>query len=85
MRFIHREKPEQQKLIDIMFSMVYSITQDQPNWRPDRDEAMAWVAHNLKECGFPTHPVGSSWGCLIEPEPEEKSGKITIVEANRPE
>jgi hypothetical protein len=85
MKFIDDQKPEQQKLINIMFEMVYRITQDRPDWRPDRDEAMAWVAYNLKECGFPTAPVGMSWGCLIEPEPEKDNRRIRIDIAGRPE
>lgn len=67
--------PREQKLVDIMFEMVYRVTQDHRDWKPTRDEAMEWVAYNLKECGFPTTPMGISWGVLIvsEPSSEQKS------------
>lgn len=34
------------------------------------EEVAAWVAENLRECGFPTKPVGSSWGILQESPPD---------------
>ena len=76
---------EQQNLVNLMFEMVYRVTQDCRDWKPTRDEAMEWVAYNLKECGFPTIQMGMSWGVLIVPEPEVDDGKIHIIEANRPE
>lgn len=57
----------------------------------DLDQIMEWVAHNLKECGFPTRSVGSSWGVLYDPSqvtvPREEMTQsvIEIIEANRPE
>jgi hypothetical protein len=30
------------------------------------DQKAAWVAHQLKFCGFPTRPCGASWGILEE-------------------
>lgn len=56
----------EQKLIDILFEMVYRTTQENKNWKPSRSEAMYWVAKNLWECGFKTMPIGISWGRLTE-------------------
>jgi hypothetical protein len=61
----------EQRLIDLMFEMVYRTTQSHAYWRPDRDAAMAWVAHHLKENGFPTTPIGLSWGMMDAVQPTE--------------
>lgn len=42
-----------------MFSAEY-------NHGKSNEEIAEWVAHNLKECGFPTTPCGMSWGVLNE-------------------
>lgn len=57
----------EQKLVDIMFQLV--DTAGRPSsmqWfiRLDREQRMEWVAKVLKENGFPTQPVGMSWGVL---------------------
>lgn len=56
----------EQQLINIMFEMVYRITQERRDWNPSRTESMHWVANTLMECGFKTRPMGASWGILTE-------------------
>lgn len=55
----------EQKLIDICFELVLT-TQQSKFWFQDKgtEEVMEWVADQLHYCGFPTHPVGGSWGKL---------------------
>jgi hypothetical protein len=59
---------DNQKLIDLMFNMVIAATNDPVFCKRPRGERMAWVANNLRECGFDTHPVGMSWGVLVNDE-----------------
>lgn len=56
---------EQQKLIDIMFDLVLSAHSWESFQSKSINEIAEWVASNLKECGFDTKPIGSSWGVLI--------------------
>lgn len=55
------DRSPEQKLIDIMFSVA--LTSAEYKWK-NREEHMEWVARQLKECGFPTIQMGSSWGVL---------------------
>lgn len=59
---------EKQKLIDLMFSMVMTTTSDEVFCKKPRGERMAWVANNLRDMGYDTHPIGMSWGALVGPE-----------------
>ena len=54
------------KLMDILFSIVSTIHSEQ-KWLADTDREvlMEWVRQQLRGCGFPVYPVGSSWGSLI--------------------
>ncbi len=58
---------EHQKLIDICFDLVLTITSD-PHVdifkKKTNDEKAEWVAKQLRGCGFDTYPVGASWGVL---------------------
>lgn len=61
----------EQKLIDIMFEVAQAsyLMWRTPEERAEyykniRDGHMEWVAKQLKECGFPTVPMGASWGVL---------------------
>jgi len=58
------------KLVDLCFSMVGTAS-DPKNQKQfgamTHDQRMAWVAKQLKECGFPTIPIGSTWGRIIDP------------------
>lgn len=55
----------QQRLVDLCFSMCLALQRDR-EWlaRQSREDVAAWVAKTLADMGFPTHPVGSSWGVL---------------------
>lgn len=55
------EQPEQ-KLIDIMFQIAFAAAEHMHG--RSMEEIAAWVADQLRQCGFPTTPVGSSWGYL---------------------
>jgi hypothetical protein len=59
---------EKQKLIDLMFNMVITSTNDPVFCKKPRGERMAWVANNLRSMGYDTHPVGMSWGVLVNEE-----------------
>jgi hypothetical protein len=57
----------EQKLVDICFECVLTVLHpehvDKFKDMEQEDKAL-WVARQLKECGFPTTPVGMSWGVL---------------------
>ena len=64
-------KQNEQKLIDIVFSIAqtsYLMNRDYEEvksyYSKERDEHMECVAKQLKDCGFPTIPIGMSWGVL---------------------
>lgn len=52
----------EQKLVDIMFE----IAQTSAEFMHDKtqEEICKWTADQLRKCGFPTTPVGASWGVL---------------------
>jgi hypothetical protein len=52
----------EQRLIDIMFSIALQSAESM-HGQP-REHIAGRVRQNLKACGFPVHPVGSSWGVL---------------------
>lgn len=54
----------EQKLVDIVFEVAI-VSAKYMNGKPN-DEIAAWVAHQLKECGFDTKPCGMSWGVLLK-------------------
>lgn len=58
----------QQELIDLMFNMVISSTNDVEFCKKPRGERMAWVANNLRSMGWDTHPIGMSWGVIVDEE-----------------
>lgn len=53
---------EEQKLIDIMFQVALVSAEYKHN--KSKEEIAAWVAKQLRECGFDTVPRGASWGVL---------------------
>ena len=61
-------KEEKQELIDLMFQMVLVTTNDPVFCKRPRGERMAWVANNLRSMGYDTHPVGLSWGVIVNSE-----------------
>jgi len=64
-------KSKEQKLIDICFSLCISQLIDMKKypeiWKNKSiPEVAEWITDQLKQCGFETFPIGSSWGVLIE-------------------
>ena len=59
---------KQQKLIDLMFNMIIASTNDPVFCKKPRGERMDWVANNLRSMGYDTHPIGMSWGVLVDEE-----------------
>lgn len=57
----------EQKLIDIMFSVALKSAEYMHG--KEHEEVASWVADQLRQCGFPTRQVGSSWG-VLEREPD---------------
>ena len=56
----------QQKLIDIMFEIALMI-HNHPYFQDKNNEKICeWIRNQLKQCGFETIPLGSSWGVLKE-------------------
>ena len=58
-------KNSEQKLIDIVFHIGLMI-KNQPNFlhKITDYELADWIRKQLKECGYPTKAVGTSWGVL---------------------
>jgi len=54
-------RSREQRLVDMCFQFAIRAREV----TPQTNEALAaWVADNLRACGFPTEPVGLSWGVL---------------------
>jgi hypothetical protein len=55
----------EQELINIMFEVSLTINSKRAYFDgKSNEEIAAWVAEQLRGCGFDTQPVGSSWGYL---------------------
>lgn len=67
----------EQKLVDLCFSLVYPQWNHMHPMKPE--ELMSWVADQLKQNGFPTTPVGSSWGVLEENKTDQTWANIMGV------
>ena len=59
------ERSDEQKLIDICFELVLVATQNKKFCKKSNEEKAAWVARQLRLCGFDTEPMGASWGVLV--------------------
>jgi hypothetical protein len=62
------EQAERQKLINLIFEMVMVSTNNSVFCNRPRGEKMAWVANTLREVGYDTHPIGMSYGVLVDKE-----------------
>lgn len=65
----------EQELASLCFSCVLTITSAphaEPFSKKPTVEKAAWVAKQLRECGFPTIPMGSSWSYLVDSVEESK-------------
>lgn len=59
----------EQQLVDITFQvalMVAECVRKNHIAFQTREDIAAWVADQLKGCGFHTTPCGMSWGVLIK-------------------
>lgn len=68
---------EQQRLVNLMFEMILVTTDDPIFCKRPRGEKMAWVANTLRDSGIDTHPIGSSWGVVVNSEFREAVDVIT--------
>lgn len=77
------DKSNEQQLVDIAFQLVgTALMHYETHFKNmSQEKRMAWVATQLRECGFHTEPVGASWGMLCDP-PECKRG-TSITEPGR--
>lgn len=83
----------EQKLVDCCFSFALMSVEYMKG--KTHEEIATWVASNLFDLGFPTIPVGMSWGKLEEREDfitkhalfktKRLSIAIEIIESGRPE
>jgi hypothetical protein len=59
----------EQKLVDILFQCV-SVATDPVHQSlfsgMTQEQKMEWTANQLRMCGFPTVPMGASWGHLTQ-------------------
>lgn len=54
----------EQKLVDICFAVAQHMLSSPPVGPQRRELAAEWTARQLRDCGFDTQPIGSSWGVL---------------------
>ena len=58
---------DKQKLVDIAFQVAMTMHGNQKVFKKmSQEEVGEWVAEQLKMCGYPTTPCGSSWGVLTD-------------------
>lgn len=63
----HPFSKREQELVNICFACALHAADYHAG--QSHEQVAAWVAEQLKGCGFPTEPRGISWGVLV---PEEK-------------
>jgi hypothetical protein len=59
----------EQKLVDICFNVLLHATDPHSfEWfvKATNEQKAEWLREQLKSCGFPTTPCGSSWGVLYD-------------------
>lgn len=62
-----RHREAEQKLIDLTFEIAITMQMHRKAFKKkSREEVAAWVADQLKKCGYPTVPCGMSWGVLTK-------------------
>lgn len=59
----------EQKLVDISFECVFEAAMNDWFRGKTREEIAEWFAKTLADGGFPTKPMGSSWGVLTRESP----------------
>lgn len=82
-------RSNEQKLVDICFQLALTMRKHNEHFNKlTIEETAEWVAKQLNDCGFPTTPMGMSWGVLdssLNKQSQRNLSCISIVEANRPE
>jgi hypothetical protein len=71
------KRTEQQTLIDLMFEIGIKSARYMQG-RPNEDIA-EWISKALADAGFPTQPMGLSWGVLLSRPPGIDPLKQTAV------
>jgi len=60
-------KSEMNKLFSVWFQILLMVHSNRKYFEDQTSEEVAeWAIGQLKECGFITIPLGSSWGVLTE-------------------
>jgi hypothetical protein len=79
-----REELPEQALVDICFQLVASAKMNEKWFKAaTHEQLMAWVADQLRQCGFPTTPCGASWGVLGLEAPKTPVDGIEIYVPRR--
>ncbi len=68
-------KTKEQELIDICFQIGIAVHHHRSLQCMSKEKLAKWIADQLEGCGFPTSPVGTSWGVLKEKENEYRRTK----------
>ena len=70
----------EQKLVDLCFSIALMLSDTKGRdragkkltlYRWPQEKKAAWIAEQLRACGFPTHPCGASHGVLEDQSTKE--------------
>lgn len=71
----------EQKLVDLCFSLCITLHASKDGWLKDatREEVAEWVHDQLEGCGFPTEPMGVSWGVLNKRTRNERLERIRMA------
>lgn len=83
----------EQKLVDCCFTFALMSVEYMKG--KTREEIATWVATNLNDLGFPTIPIGMSWGSLTDRQDlidkyalfkaKKSTGGIEIEDSGRPD
>ena len=61
----HGGQKMEQKIVDLCFEIALTMADNSSFFKEKNHEEIAgWVADQLKKNGFPTKPIGMSWGVL---------------------
>lgn len=60
----HNWTKREQELVDIMFEVLLKTTVDEVFCKLSNEDKAKWLRNTLKNCGYPTEPMGASWGVL---------------------
>ena len=66
------QREREQELVDICFQLVLTVREHVRRFPKDSEKMAAWVAGQLRACGFDTKPCGASWGVLVHKKGTKK-------------